>query len=147
VSWFTHEADIDEAGIPALSISWHLWQQRLLPFRRLAVGDRIFLVSRGGPEAGRVTAEVRVTGLVAERYESKEHAWKLLRSGLRDAVVESKLTRSGFLGHWYTSRAPDEGWLLAVSRERVRELDKPRPDGMRFPRHGWFEAADPVKLG
>jgi hypothetical protein len=147
VAWFKHESDLDGSPIAERSITWNLWQQRLLPFHRVAAGDSIYLVSRGAPATSQVVAEVKVCGVVAERYASKEQAWKLLRTGLREWVQASRLTRAEFLGHWYTLQAPEEGWLLAVAREWIRDIDQPRPEGLRFPRHGWLEAEERVVLG
>lgn len=121
-------------------IEWNMWSNRVWPFNWVSENEEIAYVSGGGPAAGRLTWTATMDHLIQTRYDSHEHAWQLMRSGLpADQLSREKLTKKSFLGIPYTAGAPDSGWLLAWIGTPVRWVNRPRPPELRFRPNGWAE--------
>jgi hypothetical protein len=120
-------------------IQWCMWATRQWPFNLLEDGTEIVYVSGGGPHCGRLMWTVQVTHLVQEPYESHEHAWELLSTGLpRKHLKELRVTRSHFLEPGeYIANAAAEGWLMAWVGVPTRWVNKPRPTDLLFRPNGW----------
>lgn len=123
-------------------VEWNMWTTRAAPFGALAEGSTVYLVSGGGPKRGLVTWEVVVIHALSVRYESKDDAWRQMRSALAGPLKERGYTRRSFLENDYTMAAPEQGYLLAWSYDPVRPIGLPRPEGLRFRQNGWTDVAE-----
>jgi hypothetical protein len=131
-----------ELTLSVPDIEWNMWSRREWPSTHLSEDDEVVYVTGGGPSAGRLMWTVRMSHLFLERYDSHDHAWKLMQSGLPAVHRSSQVTKKGFLRVPYTANAPDSGWLLAWVGIPALWLDRPRPPELRFRPNGWAELPD-----
>ena len=113
---------------------WNMWTRRLWPYNDLEEGDHILCVSAGGPDKGEVRCEAELQHLIKAFYESKDEAWKIVRTG-----IPKTLTKQQFMLDQYTLDAPSQGWLLASFSQPVRPIGMPRPADLKLRPNGWGE--------
>lgn len=124
-------------------VEWNMWRVRQAPFSDVEEGMEIVYVSGGGPANGRLMYTATMEGLVAAEYHSKAHAWDLMLGSIGETrLLEGGVNRDWFFASEYTQAAPETGWLLAWTGIPLRQIDAPRPEGMRFRPNGWCEVSD-----
>lgn len=131
-------ASLDPAAVERLCW-WNLWQRSQPPFGQLSVGGPIVLVDSWST-GSRLGWQVEVTHAEHARYATKAQAVEVIA-----ASMEIPVTR--VLADPYTAAKPDgPGVLIAWRANAVRDLDRPRPAGLRFRQSGWLSVDDPVLL-
>jgi hypothetical protein len=82
-------------------------------------------------------AEGVVTTVIAERYDSIEHAWQIMVQ-----TWPKLMSKKSFIQHRYNIGMAKNGWLLAWSYDTVRPIGLPRAPELKFRPNGWRDLED-----
>ena len=130
-----------EEGIMVPGVYWNMWTTRQHPYKLLEDDMQILMVSGGGPQAGVIMHQSRITHLVKSQYQTPMEAWNAFSSGIPEALRDGT-TKSSFFKDNKSRNAPNSGWIIAWVEEPTRPINKPRPNGFRFRPNGWGEIND-----
>lgn len=135
--WLKNQPWVDpKTGRQDPDVEWNMWRLRQPPFHDLEEGDTVFTVEPRSGRPSEITAQARVTRVVAAAYGSKDEAWKLIKSLF--AYADLGWTRRDFIEQSYTAEAPDSGWLLAFTYDVVREMNIDLPEELVLLGNGWL---------
>jgi hypothetical protein len=108
---------------------FNMWSRRMSPYNDLEIGDTLYWYES---PSQCIVWRSRVVDVVRFSYQSKEEVKRKLQLTAPQAAQP------------YFVEAPESGFCISYKVEALERVSLPKPDGFRFPQHGWLKVKPEV---